>query len=399
MGKEDLIRKRIYFDNSAATRMDERVLEAMKPYFFEHYAVATSEFAYSEGIDAREALDDLRSVLAASLGANAEEFIFTSGNTESSNLALKGVSLALRKKKGSHIITSKIEDFPVLHSARALEKQGFQVTYLAVDGDGLVALDQLSGAITEKTILVSVQHANQEIGTIQDIEKIGHICKEKDVLFHTDATHTFTRIPLDVGHIPVDLITVSAHTFHGPKGIGGLYIRKGTPITKWMDGGFQEFDIRPGLENIPGAAGFARAVELVTSDETQRLQAMRDRIIERVLAEIPNTTLNGHRRNRLPQNANITFHFVEGESITLHLDMHGYAVSTGSACFSRSLESSHVIMGIGGDHERAHGSIRFTFGRYNTMSEVDDIVGTLGEIVKELRIISPLGKEKKEETT
>ena len=399
MGKEDLIRKRIYFDNSAATRMDERVLEAMKPYFFEHYAVATSEFAYSEGIDAREALDDLRSVLAASLGANAEEFIFTSGNTESSNLALKGVSLALRKKKGSHIITSKIEDFPVLHSARALEKQGFQVTYLAVDGDGLVDLDQLRGAITEKTILVSVQHANQEIGTIQDIEKIGHICKEKDVLFHTDATHTFTRIPLDVGHIPVDLITVSAHTIHGPKGIGGLYIRKGTPITKWMDGGFQEFDIRPGLENIPGAAGFARAVELVTSDETQRLQAMRDRIIERVLAEIPNTTLNGHRRNRLPQNANITFHFVEGESITLHLDMHGYAVSTGSACFSRSLESSHVIMGIGGDHERAHGSIRFTFGRYNTMSEVDDIVGTLGEIVKELRIISPLGKEKKEETT
>jgi cysteine desulfurase len=399
MGKEDLIRKRIYFDNSAATRMDERVLEAMKPYFFEHYAVATSEFAYSEGIDAREALDDLRSVLAASLGANAEEFIFTSGNTESSNLALKGVSLALRKKKGSHIITSKIEDFPVLHSARALEKQGFEVTYLAVDGDGLVDLDQLRGAITEKTILVSVQHANQEIGTIQDIEKIGHICKEKDVLFHTDATHTFTRIPLDVGHIPVDLITVSAHTIHGPKGIGGLYIRKGTPITKWMDGGFQEFDIRPGLENIPGAAGFARAVELVTSDETQRLQAMRDRIIERVLAEIPNTALNGHRRNRLPQNANITFHFVEGESITLHLDMHGYAVSTGSACFSRSLESSHVIMGIGGDHERAHGSIRFTFGRYNTMSEVDDIVGTLGEIVKELRIISPLGKEKKEETT
>ncbi len=378
MGKEDLIRKRIYFDNSAATRMDERVLEAMKPYFFENYAVATSEFAYSEGIDAREALDDVRSVLAASLGANAEEFIFTSGNTESSNLALKGVSLALRKKKGTHIITSKIEDFPVLHSARALEKQGFQVTYLAVDGDGFVDLDQLRGSITDKTILVSVQHANQEIGTIQDIENIGHICKEKDVLFHTDATHTFTRLPLDVGHIPVDLITVSAHTIHGPKGIGGLYIRKGTPITKWMDGGFQEFDIRPGLENIPGAAGFARAVELVTSDETQRLQAMRDRIIERVLAEIPNTTLNGHRWNRLPQNANITFHFVEGESITLHLDMHGYAVSTGSACFSRSLESSHVIMGIGGDHERAHGSIRFTFGRYNTMSEVDDIVGTLG---------------------
>jgi cysteine desulfurase len=399
MGEEDLIRKRIYFDNSAANRMDERVLEAMKPYFFEKYAVATSEFAYSEGIDAREALEDLRSVLAASLGANSDEFIFTSGNTESSNLALKGVSLALSKKKGKHIITSKIEDFPVLHSARALEKQGFNATYLNVDGDGFVDLDQLRDAITDKTILVSIQHANQEIGTIQNIERIGHICKEKNVLFHSDATHTFARILLDVRQIPVDLITVSAHTIHGPKGIGGLYIRKGTPITKWMDGGFQEFDIRPGLENIPGAAGFAKAVELVTSDENQRLQAMRDRIIERVLAEIPNTTLNGHRRNRLPQNANITFHFVEGESITLHLDMHGYAVSTGSACFSRSLESSHVIMGIGGDHERAHGSIRFTFGRYNVMSEVDDIVGTLAEIVKELRKISPLGKEKMEETT
>jgi cysteine desulfurase len=392
-----MLGKRVYFDNSAATRMDDRVLEAMQPYFFENYAVATSEFAYSEGIDAREALDDIRSRIAVCLGADSGEFIFTSGNTESSNSALKGTALALSKKKGSHIITSKIEDFPVLHSARALEKQGFQVTYLKVDGDGFVDLDQLRDSMTDQTILVSIQHANQEIGTVQDIKSIGHICREKNVLFHTDATHTFARIPLDVRQIPVDLITVSAHTIHGPKGIGGLYIRKGTPITKWMDGGFQEFDLRPGLENIPGAAGFAKAAELVTPEETRKLQAMRDHIIDRMLAEIPDTTLNGHRRNRLPQNANITFHFVEGESITLHLDMHGYAVSTGSACFSRSLESSHVIMGIGGDHERAHGSIRFTFGRYNTMDEVDGIVGTLAEIIKELRIISPLGKEKTED--
>jgi cysteine desulfurase len=390
--------KRIYFDNSAATRLDERVLEAMKPYFFENYAVATSEFAYSEGIDAREALDTVRNKLAATLGADAKEFVFTSGNTESSNLALKGVALALGKKKGMHIITSKIEDFPVLHSARALEKQGFRITYLDADGDGFVNLEQLRESITDQTILVSIQHANQEIGTVQDIRSIGKICREKNVLFHTDATHTFTRVPLDVREVPVDLITVSAHTIHGPKGIGGLYIRKGTLLTKWMDGGFQEFDIRPGLENIPGAVGFAAAVELVTPEETAGLQNMRDRIIERALAEIPHTTLNGHRSKRIPQNANITFHFVEGESITLHLDMHGYAVSTGSACFSRSLESSHVIMGIGGDHERAHGSIRFTFGRYNTMNEVDNIVGTLNEIVKELRIISPLGKEKMEET-
>lgn len=377
--------------------MDEQVLEAMKPYFFENYAVATSEFAYSEGIDARESLDNVRNVLATFLGADSDEFIFTSGNTESSNIALKGVALALSKKKGTHIITSKIEDFPVMHSARALEKQGFQATYLKADVNGFLDLDQLRDSITGKTILVSAQHANQEIGTIQDIEKIGHICREKNVLFHTDATHTFNRLPLDVRKIPVDLITVSAHTIHGPKGIGGLYIRKGTPITKWMDGGFQEYDIRPGLENIPGAVGFAKAAELVTLEETQRLQAMRDRIIERVLAEIPNTTLNGHRWKRLPQNANITFHFVEGESITLHLDMHGYAVSTGSACFSRSLESSHVIMGIGGDHERAHGSIRFTFGRYNTINEVDGIVGILAEIIEELRKISPLGKEKMED--
>jgi cysteine desulfurase len=388
-----MFKKRIYFDNSAATRMDERVLEAMKPYFFENYAVATSEFAYSEGIDAREALDTQRSKLAALLGASTEEFIFTSGNTESSNIALKGVSLALGKKKGTQIITSKIEDFPVLHSARSLEKQGFQITYLDVDSDGLLDLDQLRDSLTHETILVSIQHANQEIGTIQEIENIGNLCREKNVPFHTDATHTFTRVPLDTSEIPVDLITISAHTIHGPKGIGGLYVRKDTPIMKWMDGGFQEFDIRPGLENIPGAVGFATAAELVTPEETQRLQDMRDRIIERVLAEIPNTTLNGHRWKRIPHNANITFHFVEGESITLHLDMHGYAVSTGSACFSRSLESSHVIMGIGGDHERAHGSIRFTFGRYNTMNEVDDIVSVLAEIVKELRKISPLGKE------
>ncbi len=225
----------------------------------------------------------------------------------------------------------------------------------------------------------------------------GKICRQKKVLFHTDATHTFTRVPLDTKKIAVDLITVSAHTIHGPKGIGGLYIRKGTKIAKWMDGGFQEFNLRAGLENIPGAVGFARAVELVTPEENERLQAMRDRIIDRILAEIPDTILNGHRRKRLPQNANITFHFVEGESITLHLDMHGFAVNTGSACFSRSLESSHVIMGIGGDHERAHGSIRFTFGRYNTTEEVDAVVGTLAEVIPELRSISPLGKEKEKE--
>ncbi len=383
----------IYLDNAAATRMDERVLEAMRPYFFDVYAVATSQFGYSIGLDAREALENARARIAAALGAEPEEFIFTSGDTESSNLAIKGVVLALGDKKGRHLITTPIEDFPVLHSMRTLERQGFRVTYLRVDETGRVDLDHLRESITPETILVSIQTANQEIGTLQDIRAIGEICREKGVLFHTDATHAFTRVPIDVREVPVDLITVSAHTIHGPKGIGGLYIRKGTPIKKIMDGGFQEFDLRPGLENIPGAVGFAKAVELVTPEETARLQRMRDWLLERLLNEIPHTRLNGHPIYRLPHNANVSFRFVEGESLLLHLDMRGIAVSTGSACFSRSLEASHVILGIGGDHERAHGSIRFTFGRYNKEEEVDVVVEAVKEIVHELRRISPLGKE------
>lgn len=383
----------IYLDNAAATRLDERVLEAMKPYFFDIYAVASSEFGYSLGIEAKEGLDQARKTLASVLNASPDEFIFTSGSTESSNLAIKGVAQALSEKKGKHIITSKIEDFPVLNSAKALQKRGFEVTYLNVDGDGFIDLDQLKDSITENTILVSVQHANQEIGTLQDIEAISQLCHERDVLFHTDATHTFTRVPINVGEIPIDLITVSAHTIHGPKGIGGLYIKKETPINRWMDGGFQEFNLRAGVENIPGTVGFAKAAELVTDEENQRLQSMRDHLINHALKHIPDTTLNGHPSKRTPQNANITFHRVEGESITLHLDMRGFAVSTGSACFSRSLEASHVIMGIGGGHERAHGSVRFTLGRYNSMEDVDAVVENIAEVVSKLREISPLGKE------
>ncbi len=383
----------VYLDNGAITRMDERVLEAMQPYFFDVYAVATSEFGYSMGIEAREALDASRESLAKSLGATTEEFIFTSGSTESSNIAIKGVAMALVNKKGNHIIVSQIEDFPVLNSAKSLEKQGFEVTYLDVDGEGFIDTKKLSDSIREDTILVSIQHANQEIGTLQDIEAISQICQEKKVIFHTDATHSFTRVPLDVNKIPVDLVTVSAHTIHGPHGVGGIYIRKGTPIAKWMDGGFQEFNFRAGLENIPGAVGFAKAVELVTEEENKRLQEIRDHLIDRILEEIPQTMLNGSRDHRTPQNSNITFHFVEGESITLHLDMRGFAVSTGSACFSRSLEASHVITGIGGDHERAHGSVRFTFGRFNTMKDADNVVDAAKEVVENLRKISPLGKK------
>ncbi|MEN6378774.1 MAG: cysteine desulfurase family protein [Methanofastidiosum sp.] len=384
--------KNIYLDNAAATRLDERVLESMKKYFFEVYAVATSEFGYSLGIEAREVLEDSRRFIAKYLGANFEEIVFTSGSTESSNMAIKGVAMALKEKKGKHIIVSKIEDFPVLNSARSLERQGFEVTYLDVDQYGLIDFDQLEKSISKDTILVSIQHANQEIGTMQDIAKIANICKNKGVLFHTDATHTFTRVPIDVGKIPVDLITLSAHTIHGPKESGALFIRENTPLSKWMDGGFQEFNKRAGLENIPGAVGFAKAIELVTLEETKKIEEMRDHLIKRVLSEIPDTTLNGHNEKRIPQNANITFHYVEGESITLHLDMRGFSVSTGSACFSRSLEASHVIMGIGGNHERAHGSVRFTFGRYNKISDVDLIVDNIAEVVAELRKISPLGK-------
>jgi cysteine desulfurase len=382
--------KYIYLDNASITRMDERVLEAMEPYFFDTYAIPTSETGYSMGIEAREALEKSREIIAGAIGAEEKELIFTSGSSESSNTALKGVAMALNKK-GNHIVVSGIEDFPVLNSAKSLEKYGFKVTYLDVDEYGLVDPDHLKNSITDETILVSVQHANQEIGSLQDIKTIGEICRERKVIFHTDATHTFTKVPLDVGVIPVDLVTISAHTIHGPNGVGALYIRKGTPMMKWLDGGFQEFNKRGGLENIPGAVGFAKAFEIVTSNENTRIQNMRDHLIERVLSEIPQTILNGHPMLRSPQNANITFQYVEGESITLHLDMRGFAVSTGSACFSRSLQASHVILGIGGDPERAHGSIRVTLGRYNTMEDVDAIADALVEVVSNLRKMSPLG--------
>jgi cysteine desulfurase len=381
--------KYTYLDNSSITRLDERVFDEMKPYFFDIYAIPTSESGYSMGIEAREALEKSREIITNHLEASESEFIFTSGFTESSNMALKGVALA-KRKKGNHLIVSKIEDFSVLNTAKALEKQGFKVTYLDVDGEGLVDPALLKETITDETILVSVQHANQEIGTIQDIKAIGEVCKESKVLFHTDATHTFTRIPLDAEKVPVDLISVSAHTIHGPSGIGGLFIRKGTLIQKWMDGGFQESNRRAGLENVPGAVGFAKAVQLVTKDENKYLQQMRNRLMERILSEIPQTVLNGHPTKRLPQNANITFERVEGESITLHLDMRGFAVNTGSACFSRTLEASHVILGIGGEHERAHGSVRFTFSRFNSIKDVDRVVDAVVDIIENLRKISAL---------
>lgn len=380
-----------YLDNSSITRMDERVLEAMKPYFFEKYAIPTSETGYSMGIEAREALEDSREYLVSYLGAENGDLIFTSGSAESSNTAIKGAAIAHRKKNGNHIIVSKIEDFPVLNSVKFLEKQGFEVSYVDVDEYGRVDPESIKELVKPETFLVSVQQANQEIGTIQDIKTIAEICNDKDVVFHTDATHTFTKIPLDLGKINADMVTISAHTLHGPNGIGALYIKKGTPFNKYLDGGFQEFNKRGGLENIPGAVGFKKAVELTSNDENDKFIQMRDHLMKRVLDEIPNTTLNGHPNERIPQNANITFDYVEGESITLHLDMRGFAVSTGSACFSRSLQASHVILGIGGDPERAHGSLRITFGRFNTMEDIEAITDALVEVVGKLREMSALG--------
>ncbi len=381
----------VYLDNSAVTRIDEKVLDAIKPYYFDDYAVATSEFAYTMGIEAKEALENARNTISDSIGAKSEELIFTSGATESNNLALKGV-MYNQDKKG-HLIVSDIENFSVLNTAKTLEREGYEVSYISVDEKGKIDFEELKEEIRANTILVSIQHANQEIGTLQDINKIAEYLHEKDILFHTDATHTFQRIPIDVSKTPIDLITVAAHTIHGPRGIGGLYKRKGVKIKKLMDGGFQENNLRAGIENIPGAVGFAKAVELITEEENSRLKELRDYLIDKVEEEVEDVTLNGSREDRIPQNANITFHYVEGESITLHLDMRGFAVSTGSACFSKSLEASHVILGIGGDHERAHGSIRFTFSRYNTKEDVEKIVEAVKDVVNNLREISPLGKK------
>lgn len=381
----------VYLDNSAVTRIDEKVLEVMKPYYFDNYAVATSEFAYTMGIESKEALENARNTISESIGADSEELIFTSGATESNNLALKGV-MYNQDEKG-HLIISDIENFSVLNTAKTLEKEGYEVSYISVDKKGKIDFEELKEEIRGNTVLVSIQHANQEIGTLQDINKIAEYLDGKDILFHTDATHTFQRIPIDVSKTPIDLITIAAHTIHGPRGIGGLYKRDGVKIKKLMDGGFQENNLRAGIENIPGAIGFAKAVELITEEENSRLRELRDYLIDKVEKEVEDVTLNGSKKDRIPQNANITFHYVEGESITLHLDMRGFAVSTGSACFSKSLEASHVILGIGGDHERAHGSIRFTFSRYNTKEDVEKIVSAVKDVVNNLREISPLGKK------
>jgi cysteine desulfurase len=382
----------VYLDNMAATRLDERVLGAMRPYLFDTYAVATSQFGYSLGIAARDALETARASVAERLGANADEIVFTSGSTESTNMALKGAAAALSQKRGRHLITTAVEDFPVLQSMRALERAGYELTVLPVDAHGRVSPDDLAHALRDDTALVSMQQANQELGTLQDLSVLAVMAHEAGARVHVDATYGWPRVPLRLDALPVDLVSLTTTLVHGPRGVGALYVREGTPMTKWMDGGFQEDNRRAGPEDIAGAVGFAAAMALVDADETQRLRLLRDELEARLLG-VPHTVLNGHPEGRVPTLSNVSFRFVEGESILLHLDMRGIAVSTGSACFSRSLEASHVILAIGGNHERAHGSVRLSLGRYNQESDVDAAASALSEVVARLREISPLGKE------
>jgi len=379
---------KVYMDYAATTPVDPRVVEAMKPYFTEKYGNASS--LHEWGREANYALEESREKVAKLINANAKELIFTGSATESNNLALKGIAFA-NKDKGKHIIVSKIEHHCVLHAAEWLEKLGFDVTYLPVDKYGIVDVNELESVIRDDTILVSVMHANNEIGTIQPIKEIGEICHEKDVYFHTDAAQSFGKVPIDVNDMNVDLLTANAHKLYGPKGVGMLFVRKGVKIEPLLHGGGHEFGLRSSTENIPGIVGFAKAVEIAGKEmrkEAKRLTKMRDRLIKGVL-KIENSHLNGHPTKRLPNNTNFWFAFIEGESLIMKLDDKGVAASTGSACSSKSLEPSHVLLAIGLKPHEAHGSLRLTLGKYTKKEDIDYVLEVVPEVVEELRKISP----------
>lgn len=385
--------KRIYLDNAATTRTDPEVVKSMMPYFTEIYAVASSEFSHTPGIQAKEGLDNAREIIANKLNASPDEIVFTSGGTEANNLALKGSAQAYRGKK-DHIICSKVEHNTVLHTCQWMEQEGQRLTMIDVDDEGFIDLDQLRDSIMDQTFLVSIQHGNQEVGTIQAIEKVGKICRDKGVLFHTDAAQSFTQLDLDVNRIQADLVTLSSHKIHGPKGVGALYVRKGTKLKKVFHGGYSEFDLRPGTENVAGVVGFGKAVELAQPEHVTYIRSLQKRLMDGLSDEIEGVRVNGPQdlSKRLPWNVNVSFEFIEGESVVLHLDMKGISVITGSACFSRSLEPSYVMMAMGFSHERAHGSIRFTMSRFNKLEEIDYVVESCKEVVEALRKISPLEK-------
>ncbi|MBN2202809.1 MAG: cysteine desulfurase NifS [Candidatus Aenigmarchaeota archaeon] len=380
--------KKIYLDYAATTPVDQRVLEEMKPYFNKDFGNTMS--VHSSGRAAKSAIDDARERVAKLMGAKPLRIIFTGSATESNNTVLKGIAFA-NKDKGNHIITSKIEHDCVLNSARWLEKRGFKVTYLDVDKYGLVDPNDVEKAITDKTILVSIMHANNEIGTIEPIEEIGKICKRKKVYFHTDAAQSFGKIPIDVDKMNLDLVTVNAHKMYGPQGVGALYIREGVKIDPILHGGGHEFGLRSSTSNVPGIVGFGKAAELrmkEMKDEAKKLTKLRDRLIEGVL-KIENSRLNGHPTKRLPNNTNFSFSFIEGEALVLHLDMKGVDASTGSACSSKSLEPSHVLTAIGLKHDQAHGSLRLSLGKDTKDKDIDYVLEILPGIVKNLRMISP----------
>ncbi len=380
----------IYLDNAATTKTAPEVVDAMLPYFSEYYGNAST--IYSLGAESKKAMDHARQTIADSLGAKPEEIYFTAGGSESDNWALKATAEAYASK-GKHIITTKIEHHAILHTCEYLEKRGFEITYLNVDRDGLISLDELKAAIRPDTILISVMFANNEIGTIEPIAEIGEIAKEHGVLFHTDAVQAYAQVPINVDEMHIDMLSASGHKLNGPKGIGFLYIRKGVKIRSFVHGGAQERSRRAGTENIPGIVGLGAAVERamrIMDSKTRKEIELRDYLIGRLENEIPHCWLNGHRTKRLPNNINFSFLFIEGESMLIMLDMKGICASSGSACTSGSLDPSHVLLAIGLKHEEAHGSLRLTLSEESTKEEMDIVAEEVKKIVQRLRDMSPL---------
>lgn len=382
--------KLIYLDNAATTKVYPEVLDAMLPYFTEYYGNPSAVYSFAG--EAEKAVAKARETIASAIGAKTDEIYFTGGGSESDNWALKATAEAYAPK-GKHIITTAIEHHAILHTAAWLEKQGFEVTYVGVDENGTVKLDELEAAIRPDTILISVMAANNEIGTIQPLKEIGAIAKKHGVLFHTDAVQAFAHVPINVDEMNIDMLSASGHKINGPKGIGMMYIRKGVKILSFVHGGAQERRRRAGTHNVPGIVGMGKATEIAIRDmdkDTAYEAKLRDHLIERVLEEIPYTRLNGHRTNRLPNNANFCFRFIEGESMLILLDQAGICGSSGSACTSGSLDPSHVLLAIGLPHEIAHGSLRLTLSPETTMEEIDYTVDTLKKIIERLRGMSPL---------
>lgn len=382
--------KMIYLDNAATTKVADSVVDAMLPYFKEYYGNASS--IYQLGAKSKEALDESREYIAGTLGAKTNEIYFTAGGSESDNWAIKATADAYARK-GKHIITSAIEHHAVLHTCEYLEKHGYEVTYVGVDENGVIKLDELKAAIRPDTILISVMFANNEIGTIQPIKEIGEIAKEHDILFHTDAVQAYAQVPINVDEMHIDMLSASGHKLNGPKGIGFLYIRKGIKIRSFVHGGQQERGRRAGTENIPGIVGLAAAAKRSFSMLEKKMKKeieLRDYLISRIEAEIPYCRLNGDRKKRLPNNVNFSFQFIEGESMLILLDSKGIAASSGSACTSGSLDPSHVLLAIGLPHEIAHGSLRLTLSEENTKEEMDYVVEQLTAILERLRSMSPL---------